>query len=84
MGNSLFRGEVGNAGPPRGGGAPVPPVFATHGTGLQRHMPKRSVNRGDMWACSPCGWILELGAWGHVGVAGDEPGGMTMPLRICF
>jgi hypothetical protein len=33
---------------PAEGGAPVPPVFATHGTGLQREMSKRSVTRGDM------------------------------------
>ena len=69
---------------PPEGGAPVPPVFATHGTGLRRDMPKRSVNRGDMWACSPCGWILELGVWGHVGAARDKPGRLTLPAGICF
>ena len=65
---------------PPEGGAPVPPVFATHGTGLRRDMPKRSVNRGDMWGCSPCGWIPELGVRGHWGVAQD--GGFVRFLAL--
>ena len=44
---NVLRGRSGMQAPPEGG-APVPPVFATHGTGLQREMSKRSVTRGDM------------------------------------
>ena len=67
---------------PPDGGAPVPSVFGTNGTWLRRNMPKRTVSCGDMWACSPCGWILELGVWGHVGVARDEPRSLTLPAGI--
>ena len=52
-------------------GSHVPHHFATCFTGLWREMSKRSVNRGDMWGCSPCGWIPELGIRGLAGVALD-------------
>ena len=82
MGNSLFRGEVGNAGPPRRGSAC--PLCFWHKWDMAAE--KHAKTNCQLWryvgVLPLYGWILELGVWGHVGVARDEPRSLTLPAGI--